>query len=74
MTFHSRQMGRAEGGFARPENATTNKSPRIAICFDYPTFAQLSDEAFRRGVPVAQVVRECVARGLGGEAQQEAAQ
>lgn len=64
MSFHSRQMGRAEGGFARPDNMSTNKFPRIAVCFDHAVFAQLADEACRRGVPVAQVVREKVAGGL----------
>lgn len=64
-TFHSRRNApRALGGYARPENTTENKSPRLAVCFDDATFAQLSDEAFRRGIPVAQVVRERVARGL----------
>lgn len=59
MSFHTYRDGRAQGS-RTPDPAVTNLSPRFSFSLPGDLLERVADEAERRRLPAAQIIREAL--------------
>ncbi len=66
--MYRRRTTKALGVYAKPTNRTRVKSPAAQITFPRDLFQRLADEAIRRQLSFASIVREKVANAIAAGA------
>ena len=66
--MYRRRKTKADGVYAKPTNRTRVKSPAAQVTFPWDLFQRLAEEAARRQLSFASIVREKVASAIAAGA------